>query len=248
LLIEGRSCPGAPTFQHDHQHRLAGGARIGARDGAIIHEHHQKIPVELIADTVKKDFQGRRKAAGVASTSIPTLNSSMQSRSPRPIKEVNDLFRALVLQRWLGPWSDGLLLACNANEGARGNSFVGKARVDRDAVKGQPSAFQTPRPRFRGHRTGQRRKGTRARNVERYTQEGRSEMNVRRYPVVIEQTGTGYSAYSPDVSGCVAVGDTQEETRRNFQDALAEHFMAMREVGEPIPEPHSSVDYVEVAA
>jgi predicted RNase H-like HicB family nuclease len=60
--------------------------------------------------------------------------------------------------------------------------------------------------------------------------------------------GTGFSAYSPDVAGCVAVGDTEEETRRNFQEALAEHFMAMREIGEPIPEPHTSVDYVEVAA
>jgi len=48
--------------------------------------------------------------------------------------------------------------------------------------------------------------------------------------------------------GCVAVGDTEEETRRNFQDALIAHFDAMREVGEPIPEPHTSVDYVEVAA
>ena len=85
-----------------------------------------------------------------------------------------------------------------------------------------------------------------ARNVERYTQEGRAEM--RRYPVVIEKTGTGCSAYSPDVSGCAAVGDTEEETRRNFQDALAAHFDAMREVGELIPEPHTSVDYVEVAA
>jgi predicted RNase H-like HicB family nuclease len=66
--------------------------------------------------------------------------------------------------------------------------------------------------------------------------------------VVIEQTGTGYSAYSPDVVGCVAVGDTEEETRRNFQDALNAHFQAMREVGEQIPEPHSSVDYVEIAA
>jgi predicted RNase H-like HicB family nuclease len=73
-------------------------------------------------------------------------------------------------------------------------------------------------------------------------------MNARRYPVVIEQTETGYSAYSPDVSGCGAVGDTEEETRRNFQDALTEHFRAMRELGEPIPEPHTSVDYVEVAA
>jgi len=73
-------------------------------------------------------------------------------------------------------------------------------------------------------------------------------MSVRRYPVVIEQTTTGYSAYSPDVAGCAAAGDTEEETRRNFQDALAVHFEAMREVGQPIPEPHTTVDYVEVAA
>jgi predicted RNase H-like HicB family nuclease len=73
-------------------------------------------------------------------------------------------------------------------------------------------------------------------------------MSARRYPVVIEQTGTGYSAYSPDVAGCVAVGDPEEDTRRNFQDALSAHFQAMREVGEQIPEPHTSVDYVEIAA
>ena len=73
-------------------------------------------------------------------------------------------------------------------------------------------------------------------------------MSAKRYSVVIEPTATGYSAYSPDVEGCAAAGDTEEETRRNFQDALTVHFEAMREVGEPIPEPHTSVDYVEVAA
>lgn len=73
-------------------------------------------------------------------------------------------------------------------------------------------------------------------------------MNARRYPVVIEETSTGYSAYSPDVAGCAAVGDTREETRRNFRDALAAHFEAMREVGESIPKPSASVDYVDVAA
>jgi len=73
-------------------------------------------------------------------------------------------------------------------------------------------------------------------------------MSPKRYPLVIERTSTGYSAYSPDVPGCAAVGDTKEETRRNFQDALIAHFQAMREVGEPIPPPSSSVDYVEVAA
>ena len=73
-------------------------------------------------------------------------------------------------------------------------------------------------------------------------------MRTKRYPVVIEPTGTGYSAYSPDVEGCAAAGDTEEETRRNFQDALIAHFEAMREIGGSIPEPHASVDYVEVAA
>ena len=73
-------------------------------------------------------------------------------------------------------------------------------------------------------------------------------MTARRYALVIERTGTGFSAFSPDVPGCAAVGDTEEETRRNFQEALTAHFEAMREIGEPIPEPNSSVDYVEIAA
>jgi predicted RNase H-like HicB family nuclease len=73
-------------------------------------------------------------------------------------------------------------------------------------------------------------------------------MTVKRYALVIESTSTGYSAFSPDVPGCAAVGDTEAEARRNFQSALTEHFDLMREVGEPIPEPRTSVDYVEVAA
>jgi predicted RNase H-like HicB family nuclease len=73
-------------------------------------------------------------------------------------------------------------------------------------------------------------------------------MNSKRYPVIIEQARTCYSAYSPDVPGCAAAGDTEEQTRRNFQDALIAHFEAMREVGESIPEPHSSVNYVEIVA
>ncbi len=73
-------------------------------------------------------------------------------------------------------------------------------------------------------------------------------MTTKRYALVIEPTSTGFSAFSPDVPGCAAVGDTVEETRRNFQEALTEHFAMMHEIGEPIPEPSSSVDYVEVAA
>lgn len=67
-------------------------------------------------------------------------------------------------------------------------------------------------------------------------------MSLRRYPMVIEPTNTGFSAFSPDVPGCAAVGDTEEETRRNLREALAAHFEVMREIGEPIPEPRASVE------
>ena len=68
-------------------------------------------------------------------------------------------------------------------------------------------------------------------------------MSEKRYPLIVEPTSTGYSAYSLHVPGCAAVGDTVEETRRNFQDALESHFDAMREVGGPIPEP--GADWVD---
>jgi predicted RNase H-like HicB family nuclease len=71
---------------------------------------------------------------------------------------------------------------------------------------------------------------------------------LKRYALVVEPTSTGYSAFSPDVPGCAAVGDTPEETRKNLQEALMAHFEVMREIGEPIPEPRVAVDYVEVAA
>jgi predicted RNase H-like HicB family nuclease len=66
---------------------------------------------------------------------------------------------------------------------------------------------------------------------------------MKRYALVIEKTSTGYSAYSPDVDGCAAVGDSVEQVRESFREALALHFEAMREIGEPIPDPSSSVDY-----
>ena len=73
-------------------------------------------------------------------------------------------------------------------------------------------------------------------------------MTEKRYPIVIERTATGFSAYSPDVPGCAAAGDTEDETRQNFRDALVDHFAAMRVIGDPVPEPSSSVDYVQVGA
>ncbi len=73
-------------------------------------------------------------------------------------------------------------------------------------------------------------------------------MSAKRYSIVIERSNTGFSAWSPDVPGCCAVGDTEEETASNLREALTDHLRVMREIGEDIPEPSSSVTYVDVAA
>ena len=69
-----------------------------------------------------------------------------------------------------------------------------------------------------------------------------------RYAIVIEKGEGNYSAYVPDLPGCVAVGDTIEETERELQEAIEFHIEGMRADGLPIPEPSSKVDYLDVAA
>jgi predicted RNase H-like HicB family nuclease len=69
-----------------------------------------------------------------------------------------------------------------------------------------------------------------------------------RYLIVIEKSDTGYSAYSPDLLGCVSTGATREETESNMREAISFHIDGMREDGLEIPEPTSYSSYVEVAA
>jgi predicted RNase H-like HicB family nuclease len=69
-----------------------------------------------------------------------------------------------------------------------------------------------------------------------------------RYAIVIEKAATNYAAYVPDLPGCVATGQTIEETEQQIREAIDLHLRGMREDGLPIPEPSSSVDYVEIAA
>ena len=68
-----------------------------------------------------------------------------------------------------------------------------------------------------------------------------------KYLIVLEPTDTGYSAYSPDLDGCVAAGDDREETISLMREAIIFHLEGMAEVGEPIPTPQSESAYVEVA-
>jgi predicted RNase H-like HicB family nuclease len=73
-------------------------------------------------------------------------------------------------------------------------------------------------------------------------------MDDMRYAIVIEKGEGNYGAYVPDLPGCVAVGDTVEETRHEIQGAIEFHLEGLRADGLPVPESTNRVQYVEVAA
>lgn len=69
-----------------------------------------------------------------------------------------------------------------------------------------------------------------------------------RYAIVIEKAEGNYSAYVPDLPGCVATGTTIGEAEKSIREAIEFRLDGMREEGMPIPPPSSHVEYVEVAA
>jgi len=69
-----------------------------------------------------------------------------------------------------------------------------------------------------------------------------------RYAVVIENAGSNFSAYVPDLPGCIATGATLSETEAAIREAIVFHLDGLREDGSPIPPPTSKVEYIDVAA
>ena len=69
-----------------------------------------------------------------------------------------------------------------------------------------------------------------------------------RYAVVIEKAHGNYSAYVPDLPGCIATGETVAEVQRLIREAIELHISGMREDGLAIPPPSSQVEYIQVAA
>ena len=67
-----------------------------------------------------------------------------------------------------------------------------------------------------------------------------------RYLVVIEKANRNYSAYSPDLPGCVATGKTREEVTRSMQEAIELHTQGMMEDQLPVPTPHAFAEYIAV--
>ena len=71
---------------------------------------------------------------------------------------------------------------------------------------------------------------------------------MKRYLVVIEETSTGFSAFSPDLAGCISAGRTRVEVEKNMQEAIEFHLEGLRLDGLRAPKPHTYSTYVEVPA
>lgn len=71
---------------------------------------------------------------------------------------------------------------------------------------------------------------------------------MKKYLIIVEKTNTGYSAYSPDLPGCVSTGQTRDEVEANMRDAIQFHIDGLKQDGYEIPEPSTYSSYVDVAA
>lgn len=71
---------------------------------------------------------------------------------------------------------------------------------------------------------------------------------IMKYAVIVEEGEKSFGAYVPDLPGCVAAAETKDEVLELIQEAIEFHLEGLREDGQPIPEPSSSVEYVEVRA
>lgn len=69
---------------------------------------------------------------------------------------------------------------------------------------------------------------------------------MRRFLIVIEKAGNNYSAYSPDLPGCVATGATREKAERKMHEAIQMHVKGLLEDNLPIPKSHSFAEYIAV--
>ncbi len=71
---------------------------------------------------------------------------------------------------------------------------------------------------------------------------------MREYTVIFEWTGSNYSAYVPDLPGCVTTGKTLEQTERNIREAISLYIETLRDEGEPVPEPTTKAKPIAIAS
>jgi len=76
---------------------------------------------------------------------------------------------------------------------------------------------------------------------------GRRAETIKKFLIIVEERGSGYSAFSPDVPGCGSTGKTKDEVERNTQEAIEFHLEGLRLEGYEVPEPTTYSSYIDIA-
>ena len=112
----------------------------------------------------------------------------------------------------------------------------------------KPSAIQTLVQAWSGDRSRETERSNRAGNKKTAFSNKQAGSDIMRYAIVIEKAANNFSAYVPDLPGCIATGVSVEEVEVEIKEAIVFHLEGMREDGIAPPIPQSQVEYVEVAA
>src|SRR5438105_1044847 len=113
------------------------------------------------------------------------------------------------------------------------------------AAARQPPALQAPGETRVGDDRRAPKANPGAQDTEEHLPPSRTES--MKYLIILERTPTGYSAYSPDLDGCVAAAETRDKTVALMREAIAFHLEGLAADGEPVPKAQSESEYVEVS-
>ena len=113
---------------------------------------------------------------------------------------------------------------------------------DRNMAR-KSSAVQASDETRQSHHRRSSERGASSQNLEQHSETGRTKVAC---PVIFERTHTGYSAYSPDVPGCVAAARTLPSTRKLIREALEFHLEGMAEDGDELPQPSGHAEDIMV--
>src|SRR5713226_2460034 len=134
-----------------------------------------------------------------------------------------------------------------ADESPRSDSHDRSGWLVSGEVEERASSVQARHEARPGYDRGESERRFGSEDVRKYPQTGRSrQMSTHRFLVVLEDAGANFSAYSPDLPGCVATGETREEAEANMYEAIQLHIEGLKEDGFPIPTSTSVAEYVVV--
>ena len=155
----------------------------------------------------------------------------------------------------LEPNNQDLLMALNASdmtimksEGKDCAQDVKRRWLGSRKDQGESSPIWAPGQAWHSNRIGTSRNRHTSSYAKQYFEAGWAKIMAMKYLVIVEKSENGFSAYVPDLPGCVSAAESRDEIVTLIQESIEFHIEGLKESGEPVPEPSSQSELVDVRA